>query len=73
MTEEQLNSYIALVSAVAQLGFAVAGKVKDLIAALHPDVALTEEQLNAIEQAGIADAARRRDEREAMSQAGDGQ
>lgn len=70
MTDAQINGYITLVSAVAQLGFVVAGKVKDLLALLHPEAALTEEQINAIEQAGIADAQRRQAEREQMGKQG---
>jgi hypothetical protein len=68
MTAAQIQTYIGIASLLASAGVEVAGKFKALIGLFHPTSGLTEEQINAIEQAGIADAQRRQQERIAMGQ-----
>ena len=68
MSPQQIQAYISVASLLASAGIDIAGKVKSLVALFHPAASLTEEQINAIEQAAIADAERRRQERIAMGQ-----
>lgn len=69
MTEQEIQAYIQAISIFASMGIQVAGKVKELIRVFKPDNTLTDAQINAIEQAGIADSTRRKFERIAMGQA----
>lgn len=69
MNAQQIQNWISIISLIVQSGGAIAGQAKALITLFHPLATLTEEQINAIEQAGIADAERRRQERIAMGQA----
>jgi hypothetical protein len=69
MNPQQIQNWISIISLIAQSGGAVIGQGKALIALFHPQHGLTEEQINAIEQAGILDAQRRQQERIAMGQA----
>lgn len=66
MTPAEIQGYIAIVAALYSLGVSVGGKVRDLIKLFHPDAVLTEEQINAIEAAGMAESQRRMHERLAM-------
>lgn len=68
MTPEQINGYITIISILVTLGADVTGKVKQLIHAFHPEVVLTDDEINAIEQAGIADSIARKTARDAMAQ-----
>ena len=69
MNEAQIQGYIAIVAGLYTLGASVAGKVGALIKLFHPDVTLTEDEINAIERAGIEDAERRAAERADMGKA----
>jgi hypothetical protein len=68
MNPEEIQAYISLVSVLVSVGIDVAGKMKALVGLFHPDHPLTEDQINAIEQAGIADSQKRQAERIAMGQ-----
>jgi hypothetical protein len=63
-----IQTYISIISMLASVGVDVAGKTKQLVAMFTPDHTLTDDQINAIEAAGIADDQRRRNERIAMGQ-----
>jgi hypothetical protein len=69
VTPEQFNQYVTIGSAAVQVGLQVAGKIQAMVKLFHPDVTLTEDQINAVEEAIVADALRRKAEREAMGQA----
>lgn len=69
MTPGEIQAYITVIAAFYSLGISVAGKVKELLKLFHPDVVLTEEEINAIEAAGIAESQRRLAERRAMADA----
>jgi hypothetical protein len=68
MPPSEVQAYISVISMLAAVGLDVVGKAKQLIQTFTPDHTLTEEQINAIEQAGIAEDQRRRAERIAMGQ-----
>jgi len=68
MNEAEIQAYIQLISVLSSVGIQVVGKVKELVKLFRPDVTLTDTQINAIEQAGIADSTRRKFERIAMGQ-----
>ncbi len=68
MTPAQINSYIAIASAIFDLTGTVAGQIKKIVGIFHPGHNLTDEQINAIEEAGMADALKRAAERRAMGQ-----
>jgi hypothetical protein len=69
MNPQQIQNWISIISLIVQSGGVVAGQAKALLTLFHPLSTLTEEQINAIEQAGIADSQRRQQERIAMGQA----
>lgn len=66
MNDIQIQGYIAIVAALYELGASIGGKAKALVHLFHPDVTLTEEEINAIEEGGMIEAARRAAERAEM-------
>lgn len=68
MNEQQILSYIAMGSAILQAGGTLVGALKGVMQLIKPNHGLTDEQINAIEQASVADSERRKFERIAMGQ-----
>jgi hypothetical protein len=68
MNEQQIQGYITIAQVLIGIGIDTAQKFKAFIQAIHPHTVLTDEQINAIEQAGILDSQKRQAEREAMGQ-----
>lgn len=66
LTQTEIQTYVGVAGTLIDAGIAIAGKIGPLVSLFHPQAALTEDEINAIEQAGVADALRRRDERAAM-------
>lgn len=64
MTPQQIETWIAVAQALTAAGVSIVGQLKALFAQFGVSHSLTDDQINAIEQAGIADdqarAARRR-------------
>lgn len=73
MTSEQIQGYIQIAGLLASMGVDIIGKIKTMVSLFHGADALTEDQINAIERAGIADAERRKQERIAMGQPSEAQ
>ncbi len=68
MTTENIEAYIQIATILYAAGVEIVGKFKALLDMLHPGHDLTDDQINAIEQAGMDDSKRRLAERIAMGQ-----
>jgi hypothetical protein len=68
MNTDQIQAYISVAEVLYAAGIEIVGKFKELLAVLHPGHTLTDDQINAIEQAGMLDSQRRQAERIAMAQ-----
>ncbi len=68
MNTANIEAYIQIATVLYAAGVEIAGKFKALIAVLHPDHTLTDDEINAIEQAGMDDSKKRLAERIAMGQ-----
>ena len=66
MKTSDIEAYIQIATILYAAGIEIVGKFKALIGVLSPDHALTDEEINAIEQAGMDDSRRRLAERIAM-------
>jgi hypothetical protein len=69
MNTSNIEAYIQIATVLYAAGVDIAGKFKALIGVFHPDHTLTDEEINAIEQAGMDDSRKRLAERIAMGQA----
>ena len=67
MTAQQIQGYIQVAEILISLGVSIGGKLKGLIDLMHPGHSLTDEQINAIEAAAMADDRKRQAERIAMA------
>lgn len=68
MNEQQILSYIAMGSAILQAGGTLVGTLKGVLELIKPNHGLTDEQINAIERASVADSELRKQQRIAMGQ-----
>lgn len=68
MQTSDIEAYIQIATILYAAGIEIAGKFKQMIAHFKPDHGLTDEQINAIEQAGMDDSRKRLAERIAMGQ-----
>lgn len=68
LTPEKLNGYIQVATILLGVGEALGPKFRALIHLFHPDVTLTDEQINAVERLIQLDAERRLLERQAMGE-----
>lgn len=69
MNAQDIQAYIQIAGILAAAGVDIAGRFKALIGIFRPGNTLTDEQINAIEQAGLLDSKRRQMERVAMGAA----
>ncbi len=69
MKTTDIEAYIQIATILYAAGVEIAGKFKQMLALFKPDHDLTDEQINAIEQAGMDDSRKRLAERIAMGQA----
>jgi hypothetical protein len=68
MTPAEIQGYITIASVLIGMGIQLGGQIKQVIHLFHPGDVLTDAQINAIEQAAVADAERRRQTRIAMGE-----
>jgi hypothetical protein len=68
-TVDQITNYINIASMLVEAGAQIAGKLKGVFTTLFGQHGLTDEQINAIEAAGMADSEARRLRRVAMGAA----
>ncbi len=66
LNANEINAYAAALGSLIDVGVAVAGKLKPMIALFHPKADMTEMEINAIEEEAVEDALQRRDQRAEM-------
>ena len=67
LNAQKVLGFIQILQVAASVGFEVVGKAKQLLAVFHPDHALTDEEINAIERVSLIDYDARIAARKAMA------